>query len=226
MEKIKVMIVDDIQEIRDHFCKIISQEDGMEVVITANSGVSAMSALKNQIPDVILLDIQMETKTAGLDFARYAQKVFPQIKIIILTIHEEDELLFQAYNAGVMDYIMKSDSTEQVISSIRNVFQNKLMLRPDTAEKIVQEFSKLRSERNSFLFVLHFLTKLTNSEFEILKCVYEGQSYRNIAGSRYVSMSTIKTQVNSILRKFEKPRMKDIITLLDEVNFNEFVKLL
>ena len=223
MSPIKIMIVDDIKEIRDHFQTIVQKEEDMEVIATAASGVEAVHELQKQRPDVILLDIQMETKTAGIDFARFAQTKYPEIKIIILTIHNEDELLFQAYNAGVMDYIVKSSSTELIVNSIRNVHANQLLLRPEVAEKIVSEFSKLREQQRSLLFTLNILTKLTNSEFEVLRCLYEGNTYRDVAESRFVSQATIKSQVNSILKKFGMSRMKDIISLLEELRFYEML---
>ena len=224
MDIIKIMIVDDIKEIRNYFNSTIEKEDDMQVIASAGSGVEAVAVLKEKQPDVILLDIQMETKTAGIDFARFVNKKYPEIKIIILTIHDEDELLFQAYNAGVMDYIVKSSSVDQIVSSVRNVHENKLLLRPDVAEKIIGEFSKLRNQQKSMLFTLSILSKLTNSEFEVLCCIYEGNSYRDVAASRFVSQATIKSQVNSILKKFEMTRMKDIITLLKELDFYEILK--
>ncbi|QHQ60802.1 response regulator [Anaerocolumna sedimenticola] len=224
MDKIKVLIVDDMKDIREYFSMILSKEADLEVVGIASSGLEAIQCAKELNPDVILMDIQMETRTAGIDATNAIKTIKPNIRVVILTIHEEDEFLFQAYCAGVMDYIVKTDSITQIINSIRNVYINKLMLRPNIAEKIIDEFTRLKTQQKSLLYAFHIISKLTNSEFEILKCFYEGNSYKTIAETRFVSQATIKSQVNSILKKFEMKNMKDVIKLLNLVNFSEIIK--
>lgn len=224
MNKIKILIVDDMTDIREYFNMILSKEPDIEVVGLASSGIEAVQKARDLKPDVILMDIQMETRTAGIDATTVIKGMDPNVKIIILTIHEEDEYLFQAYCAGVMDYIVKTDSISQIINSIRTVFSNKLMLRPGIADKIIDEFSRLKTQQNSLIYILNIISKLTNSEFEILKCFYEGNTYKTISETRFVSPATVKSQVNSILKKFEMKTMKDVIKLLKQMNFNEIIK--
>jgi DNA-binding NarL/FixJ family response regulator len=218
------MIVDDMTDIREYFNMILSKEPDIEVVGLASSGIEAVQKARDLKPDVILMDIQMETRTAGIDATTVIKGMDPNVKIIILTIHEEDEYLFQAYCAGVMDYIVKTDSISQIINSIRTVFSNKLMLRPGIADKIIDEFSRLKTQQNSLIYILNIISKLTNSEFEILKCFYEGSTYKTISETRFVSPATVKSQVNSILKKFEMKTMKDVIKLLRQMNFSEIIK--
>lgn len=224
MGNIKVLIVDDMQDIREYFSMILTKEPDIDVVGLASSGMEAIQKTKELNPDVILMDIQMETRTAGIDATKTIKSFQPNVRVIILTIHEEDEFLFQSYCAGVMDYIVKTDSITQILNAIRNVYANKLMLRPNIAEKIIDEFTRLKTQQQSLLYSLNILTKLTNSEFEILKCFYEGHSYKAIAATRFVSQSTIKSQVNSILKKFEAKCMKDVIKVLNQLNFFEIIK--
>lgn len=224
MDKIKLMIVDDMKDIREYFNMILSKEPDIEVVGLASSGIEAVQIARDLKPDVILMDIQMETRTAGIDATTVIKGMDPNVKIIILTIHEEDEYLFQAYCAGVMDYIVKTDSISQIINSIRTVFSNKLMLRPGIADKIIDEFSRLKTQQNSLIYILNIISRLTNSEFEILKCFYEGSTYKTISETRFVSPATVKSQVNSILKKFEMKSMKDVIKLLRQMNFSEIIK--
>ncbi len=224
MNKIRVLIVDDMKDISEYFSMILSRESDIDVVGIAASGIEAIQFARELKPDVILMDIQMETRTAGIDATNAIKSFNPGIRVIILTIHEEDEFLFQAYCAGVMDYIVKTDSITQIINSIRNVYINKLMLRPNIAEKIIDEFTRMKTQQKSLLYTFNILSKLTNSEFEILKCFYEGNTYKAIAETRFVSQATIKSQVNSILKKFEMKNMKDVLKLLNLVNFSDFLK--
>lgn len=224
MNKITVVIVDDMEEIRQYLSSILEKEEDIEVVGMASSGYEAIPLVRSQRPDVVLMDIQMETNTAGIDAAEQIHAEFPQIKIIVITIHEEDGLLFRAYAAGAMDYIIKSDSPETIIRSTKSVYENQLLLRPVVAEKIREEFNHMITYKDSLIFVLNLLTKLTNSELDVLKAAYEGYSYREIAAMRYVSLATIKTHVNSILKKFQMKRMKDIQEILRKINFAELMR--
>jgi|LSQX01.2.fsa_nt_gb DNA-binding NarL/FixJ family response regulator len=216
---INLIIVDDNRDIRQYFKLILSQERDLNVMATAATGKEGVQLTKKYKPDVVLMDIQMETETAGIDAAHVIRQISPATKVIILTIHTDDQMLFKAYNAGVMDYIIKTDSIVQIINSIHKVHQNNLMLRSDVAEKIISEFNRIQDQNDRIYSIISILTRLTNSEFEILRCVYEGLSYKEIARSRFVSDSTIKSQVNSILKKFDVPRMKNVIAMLKIINF-------
>ncbi|SFU90306.1 response regulator transcription factor [Butyrivibrio sp. INlla21] len=223
MDKIKILIADDNNEIRDYFGGIISHEPDMELMGSVSSGIDAVSfALENK-PDIVLMDIQMETRTAGIDAAKRILAEDNNIKIVILTILEDDDLLFQAYCAGVMDYIIKTDSITQVLSSIRNVYKNRLILRPQYAEKIIEELSHVKEQQKSLFMFMNILTKLSNSEFEILKSLYTGMTYKQISELRYVSTVTIKSQVHSILKKFNMKNIKEVLKELRVVGFEQFI---
>lgn len=220
---IKILLVDDNAEICEYFKMVLDHEPSFSVVGCAHSGREAVKLARMLLPDVVLMDIQMETDTAGIAATAAIKKQLPQTKVIILTIHTDDELLFQAYQAGVVDFITKTDSIAQIITSIHNAYQNQLMLRSDVAEKIVTEYHRVQSQNKSLLYAINTLTRLTNSEFEVLKSIYEGNSYKQIADARFVAQSTIKSQVNSILKKFELTRMKDVMAILREIQFEKIL---
>ncbi len=223
---IRILLADDNAEIRRYFRTILDREPDLEVVGEAESGRMCVDLARICRPDIILMDIQMETETAGIDAAAVIHETMPECKIIILTIHSDDEMLFRAYSSGVMDFIVKTDSIAKIVSSIQNVSRNQMQLRSDVASKIVSEFQRVRSERASLLYTLNILTKLTNSEFEVLCCIYNGESNREVARTRFVSEATIKSQVNSILKKFGKKRMKDVIAVLDQIGFSQLSALI
>lgn len=223
MSKISVLVVDDNTEIREYFIGILAHEHDMEVVGSASSGFEAIKVAQQFKPNIVLMDIQMETRTAGIDAARQIIKTQPDTKVIILTILEDDDLLFQAYCAGVMDYIIKTDSITQILESVRQAYNNQLILRPKYAEKIIDEFSRVRNQEASLLFTMNILTKLSNSEFEVLKSIYQGLNYKQISEARYVSTVTVKSQIHSILKKFNMRSMKEVIKKLDEVKFTEII---
>ncbi len=223
MKKITILVVDDNDEIREYFISILNHECDIEVIGSASSGMEAVKIAEQLHPDIILMDIQMETRTAGIDAARQIIKEHANTKVIILTILEDDDLLFQAYCAGVMDYIIKTDSISQILDSIRRVYSNELILRPLYAEKIIDELNRVKAQQKSLMFSLNILSKLSNSEFEILKCIYQGMSYKQISEARYVSSVTVKSQIHSILKKFGMRSMKEVNKKLDEVRFDQII---
>ena len=224
MKPIRVMMADDIPEIRSYFANFIDHESDMELVGTAASGAEAVKLAGELQPDIILMDIQMETRIAGITASKQILESWPSIKIIILTILEDDDLLFQAYCAGVIDYIIKTDSVSQILTSIRNAYHNQMILRPRYAEKIIQELKRVREEQSGLLTGLNILTMLSNSEFEVLKCLYQGMNARQISESRYVSPGTVKTQIHSILKKFDMKSVSDVVRHLKEIHFDHIIE--
>ena len=189
MKQIRIMMADDSPEIRNYFSNIISHEEDMELAGTAASGAEAVQLARDLRPDIILMDIQMETRIAGIS-----------------------------------DYIIKTDSVNQILTSIRNAFQNQMILRPKYAEKIIQELKRVREEQNGLLYGLNILTMLSNSEFEVLKCLYQGMNARQISESRYVSQGTVKTQIHSILKKFDMKSVSDVVRHLKEIRFDHIIE--
>ena len=223
MKQIRVMMADDSPEIRSYFSNIISHEEDMELAGTASSGVEAVRMARELRPDIILMDIQMETRVAGISASQQILTEFPGTKIIILTILEDDDLLFQAYCAGVIDYIIKTDATDRILTSIRNAYKNQLILRPEYAEKIIDELKRVREEQHSLLYSLNTLSRLSNSEFEVLKSLYQGLNARQISEERFVSLGTVKTQIHSILQKFGFKSVSEVVRKLHEINFDYII---
>ena len=220
-KKIRIMLVDDMEGIRDFFSLILSKEPDMEIVATASSGRQAVALYKKDLCDVILMDIEMETRTAGIDAIVSIREIDKNVKIIVNTIHEDDELLFRAYTVGADDFIIKTDSIIEVLNSIRKVSKNHIDLRPQVAEKILGEFKRMRVEQSTLSQVISCVIKLSNSEFEVLKNVYEGKTYAQISRERCVEQATIKKQASNILKKFDSNNMKSIVKVLKKVHFFE-----
>ncbi len=223
---IRILLADDSTEIRSYFRSVLNREPDFEVIGEVSSGEECVECAREKRPDIILMDIQMETETAGIDAAKVIHDSLPECKIIMLTIHSDDEMLFQAYSSGALDFIVKTDSIAKIIASIQSVNRNQMQLRSDVAAKIVTEFQRIKNEKASLLYTLNILSKMTNSEFEVLCCIYNGDTYKEVAKTRFVSEVTIKSQVNSILRKFGMKRMKDVIATLNQVDFAQLASMM
>ncbi len=221
MPKIKVLIADDVEDIRIYFHDVLSKEPNIDVVGQASSGAEAIGLAATLKPDVILMDIQMETHDAGIKAIEKITDEQPEVKCIVLTIHKEDEYLYRAYAAGAIDFITKTDSISCVVRSINDVYNNSLPMRPEIADRLRQEFSRMKKQQNSLIYTMHLLSKLSNSELGILRAIYYGKSYDQIAKEKYIEMSTVKTQIRRILKKFELNRMKNVVALLRSLQLFE-----
>lgn len=217
MNKIKIVICEDMVEIQNYFKMILNNERDMEVTGTASSFETACKTVLEAKPDIVLMDVQMDTDMAGVEAIKYIKERMKDVKIIVLTIHEEDEILFRAYSAGAVDFITKTSSIVEILTSIRNVYNDKITLRPEIAQKILGEFSRLRNEQSSMVFTLNIMSKLTSSELEILKAIYSGKSNKEVARERCVEEVTIRTQINRILKKFNKSSIREVVSVLKEL---------
>ncbi len=223
MPDIKVLIVEDMEPIRKRYVKIINETENFTVVGDVGTGEEAVALYEKTTPDVILMDIEMESADAGL---RASQAIFqknPSVKIIILTVYEEDELIFAAFQLGVCDYILKNAKPEDVIHSIRCAYENNSPLRPELATKILSEFKRVRSCENSFLYAVNIVSSLTSTELEILHLLISHKSRSEICALRHVEMSTVKSQIHGILKKFHMKSVEEIVKLIDQMNLYDLI---
>lgn len=211
-EKITVLIAEDVVPIRKRYVKILNSHPSILVVADVGSGEEACALADKWKPDVVLMDIEMECKDAGIRATGEILAKNPQIKVIILTVYEEDELIFSAFRLGACDYILKNASEEEIISGVIGAYNNSSPIRPDIANKIRNEFQRVKTYESSFLFMLNLLSTLTPRELDTLYLLSNGYSKKEICEMRCVEMSTVKTQVHSILKKFDKKKIADIIT--------------
>ena len=229
-EKIKVLIAEDVAPIRKRYLKILNSHPSIEVVGDVESGTDACILAKKLKPDIVLMDIEMECKDAGIRATGEILAENPQIKIIILTVYEEDELIFSAFRLGACDYILKNSSEEDIISGVIGAYHNSSPIRPEIADKIRNEYQRVKTYESSFLFMLNLLSTLTPRELDTLYLLSNGYSKRDICEMRCVEMSTVKSQVHNILKKFNKKKIADIITtdtdrhLLGSILNNTFPK--
>lgn len=221
MGKIRLIIADDNEQIRSYMGKLFSFERDIEFLGSAASGAEAVELVQKLKPDVVVMDIEMESRIDGIEAIETIHKHQENVRCIVLTIHKEDEYLFQAYTAGAMDYLVKTSSAVDILNSVRNVYNNIYNIRPDSAQILLKEFSRLRNEQVKLRNQMNIIFRLTNAEIEIIKAFYRGESYSSICKNRHVEMGTVKTHVNHILKKFGVHRMTEVIKIMDDLNVME-----
>ncbi len=213
-DKINVVIAEDIEVLREEFCDLVNEQNDMVVVGAAASGKEVVQIADNADVDVILMDIEMEKYHDGIEAAQRILQYHSDIAIVFLTVHEDDETVFNAFATGAVDYVVKSSPYEEILESIRNAVKGKSVIRSNIAEKIRNEFSRMKRNEESLLFIFDIISKLTPTERELIRLLLMNKRVSEIAKLRHVEVVTIKSQITSLLKKFQKRRTKEIVTMI------------
>lgn len=217
MKKIKIMIAEDFDLLREDWSELINSQPDMEVVGVASSGKEITNLASKTKCDIILMDIEMETVKAGISAADAIRYKTPEIDIIFLTAHETDDMVITAMGTGAVDYVVKGCDDEELLKHIRAAYEGKPMLESAIQEKIMEEYVRLRRSEKSLLFFINNIAKLTPSEHDLVKLLLMNKKVREIAEIRCVEIVTVKTQVKSLLRKFGCSRTKQIVKMIQEL---------
>lgn len=203
MNRTQVLIVDDHPLYRRGVRWSIENEPDLLVVGEAGDGASAIQQIDLLVPDVVLIDINMPVMS-GLEATRIIKRRHPQTGVIILTMHEDDEQLFHAIRVGASAYSTKDIESDQLIHLIRRVARGEYLInenvlsRPFVASRVLDQFRELSQVDTPAEGVF---SPLTPREVEILDCVAQGNSNKEIARILDISDQTVKNHITSILRK-------------------------
>ncbi len=192
---IRLLIADDHALIRDGLRKILSLQEGFEVVAEAPDGEAAYDLTGYLNPDIVLMDINMPNVN-GIEATRRIKADFPQVGIIALTIHDDEEYVFELVKAGVSAYVLKDIESESLIETIKAVFDGETVFHPRITEKLLGEFKRLTrvgSEKEP----------LSRREQEVLRLIARGKSNKEIGEDLYISEKTVKNHITNIFRKIE-----------------------
>lgn len=213
-KKIRVAIAEDIELLREDFCDLINNTEDMVLVGSVANGREIVQLSDDEGIDVILMDIEMEKYHDGIEAAQNILQYHSDISIVFLTVHEDDETVFNAFSTGAVDYVVKSSPHDDILESIRNAKNGKSVIRSNIAVKIRNEFSRMKKNEESLLFVFDIISKLTPTERELIKLLLMNMKVSEIAKNRHVEVVTIKSQITSLLKKFNKKRTKEIVTMI------------
>ncbi len=197
-EVIRVLIADDQALFRRGLYVVLGTEDDIEVVAEAENSADAIARAEELAPDVVLMDVRMP-KVNGIEAARRIREVLPSTKILMLTVSDEEDDLYEAIKAGANGYLLKEISVEEVASAIHAVMQGQSLISPSMASKLLNEFNSLArmaAEREQLPAPV-----LTARELEVLKLVARGLSNKEVADELYISENTVKNHVRNILEK-------------------------
>jgi len=198
MEIIKVLITDDHQIIVDGIKSILSNIDGIEVIGEANNGRRAIELIQLLPVNIVLMDIDMPVMN-GIEATKRIKKEFPQIKIIILSMHNEGSLIKMLISCGADGYVLKNSDQEELLSAIRKVNKGQKYFSPEVTISLADKPSSLMDDSING----HYICDLTEREIEILKLIADGYSNKEIGEKLFISHRTVDTHRTNLMKKSE-----------------------
>lgn len=218
IEKITVMVAEDITLIREDLVEELNAQMEFVVVGEATNGQEIVDLVAENPPDIVLMDIEMEDIHSGIRATERINDLNVPTKVIYLTAHESRDIVLTAMATGAVDYIVKTGNYQDVFRHIKSVVANQPLMAGVASNIILEEFKRLKKTEKSLLYFINNISALTVSEREIIGLLLKNLKINQIAKERSVEVVTVKTQITSILRKFGEARTKDIVNMIRELN--------
>lgn len=203
---ITVAIIEDDSMIRESYSYLITNSEGFEVVGAYKSYEEAAKNFLNIRPDVILLDVELPGIN-GIEALPKIKKLLPAVQILILTVYENNETVFDALSQGASGYLTKNTSSNKIIEAIKEVLEGGAPMSAGVARLVINSFQR---NQNS---------PLSKRETEVLENVSLGKSRRRIADELFIDMETVKTHIKNIYQKLDVHSKADAIKTAKENKF-------
>ena len=193
---IRVAIFDDNKNLLDSLFQLINGSSGFECVGAFPNCNELLSDMKKANPDVVLMDIEMPGMT-GIEAARLIKEKYPEVRILMETIFEEDDKVFASICNGAEGYILKNTPPSLILEAIREVYEGGAPMTPSIASKVLKMF------RSHTPPIKNDSSNLTTREKEILSCLVDGMSYKLIADKCFISIDTVGGHIKNIYEKLQ-----------------------
>jgi len=204
--KYQILIADDHCLIRKGIKSMICQTDTMEVVAEAANGEELIMLLDSHCTDMVILDISMP-RMNGIDTLAILRERFPEVRILILTMHSLAQYFYQTITAGAHGYLLKDDSDTELLTAIETVQQGRVYISPQLISEVSGEMvSAFRNPRETPL------VQLTKREKEVLQMVARGLTSKQIADKLCLSPRTIEKYRSKLLKKFKMKKTVDLVS--------------
>lgn len=197
MSKIRVLLADDHTIVRQGLRALLDSQEDIEVVGEAEDGRQAFEKTKELIPDVVVIDITMPNLN-GIEATRQIKKLNPEIKVLVLTVHDNEEYIHQILQAGASGYLLKESAVTDLVSAINAVKKGGIFLSPAISKVVVKDYIKHAEEGTGDFDSLNILT---NREREVLQLIAEGHTNREVAHLLKLSVKTVDVHRSHIMEK-------------------------
>jgi len=194
---LKILVVDDHAVVRSGLMSLLNGKHNMEVIGEAADGEEGIQAAQLLKPDVVLMDLNMPPGMDGLTATTELKRLMPDLAILVLTMHDDDEYLFRAIHAGASGYILKSAPHEELLLAIRSVAAGNAYLYPTATKRLMSEYiERLKHGENTGTY-----ESLSEREKEVLALIAKGFSNKEIAEQLIISVKTVESHKSNAMEK-------------------------
>ena len=197
LDEVRILIADDHPLIREGLRRILEMDPELQIVGEVGDGQGAINQTRLLMPDVILMDLKMPG-TDGIEASRVIRREFPEIRVIILTVAEDDDML-EVIRAGACGYLLKDVEPGELLKAIHTVFSGRPAFHPVVTSRLLGEYNRLSMPVRKD----DEIGMLTEREKEVLSLIAQGESNKNIAHKLFISEKTVKNHITSIFRKLK-----------------------
>lgn len=215
---ITVLVADDMAIIRNKIIRVIENSGRYKVVSSVETGVEALSEYKEKRPDIVLLDIEMESQKSGIEAAERILELNPDASVVYLTSHDSDDIIVEAMATGAEDYIVKGCSDSDFIAHLDAVRDGNAQLESRVRHVIMQEYKRLRKNEEGLMYFVKNLSTLTPVERELISLLLKGMKIKEISEYRCVEIVTVKSQIRTLLQKVGCSRTKELCKIIESLN--------
>ena len=201
----RVIIVDDHPIVRRGLGQLIERENDIELVAEAASPDAALDLVEEHKPDVVVADLAFEGLD-GIELIKDLKARYPQVAVLVLSMHDESFYAQRVLKAGAMGYLMKQEGVEQVITGIRSVHQGRVYLSNRMSQLLLSRMTGGPSRTPGF-----GVESLTDRELEVLRLIGQGRSTRQIAEQLHLSIKTIETHRENIKQKLQLENASQLV---------------
>ena len=194
---LRIILVDDHEIVRLGLRALLSRYPHFEVIGEASNAQEALEQILHHQPDIVVMDIRLPGKN-GIEATKDIMALRPQTKVIMLTSHADDEILFEAINAGAAGYVLKQIGSDDLVRALETVGRGESMVDPTLTQKLFQRVRETARKAED-----EFFAALTEQELNILSLITEGLTDREIAERVFLSEKTVRNYVSSILSKLD-----------------------
>ena len=206
MSAAKVLLVEDHIVVRQGIKALLSDEPDLEIVGEADNGREALPLVEALQPNVVLMDISMPGLN-GIEATRQVRQRFPQVKVVVLSMHANEEYVFQVLRAGASGYVLKQSDSSEVLTAIRAALAGGSFLSPPISRAVIDDYvhrAEVRGQGDD-------LDLLTSREREVLQLLAEGFSNKKIAEQLNISIKTVETHRSNMMNKLDVKNKTDLI---------------
>lgn len=205
-EKYLVVLADDHILFRHGLRRILDEREGLEILGEVGDGLELLTLLNKQAPHLILLDISMPN-LRGIEAIPEIRRIRSEAKILVLTMHKDEEYLYQAISAGADGYLLKEDAEKELYTAIDTIRQGRIYISPCLAEQSMQNWARLRRGETD----IHASATLTIREREILKLIAEGKSNKEIGDLLCISVRTVERHRANLMTKLKVKKTAELV---------------